>query len=66
MSVKEIILITIIIISALLLLFTTQKIIEFRRKNIITSKQAMFYVAITFIQPAIGFVLIIPFIKRGY
>ena len=64
MPTREISLIAAIIVLVFVMLFTVQKISEFRSKNIISSKQAFLYVLVTFIQPILGFILIIPFIKK--
>lgn len=60
----EITLVVAVLISVLLLLFTMQKISDMRKRNKISTKKAILYTAVTFIQPLIGFILIFPLMRR--
>jgi hypothetical protein len=65
MSVIQITLLVAIVICVMLMLYTIPEITEIRRKKIISAKKAAFYIAITFIVPVVGFMLVLPFIKKG-
>jgi hypothetical protein len=65
MSVIQITLLVAIVICVMLMLYTIPEITEIRRKKIISAKKAAFYIAVTFIVPVVGFMLVLPFIKKG-
>jgi hypothetical protein len=65
MSLIELTLLVLVLISVMLMLYTIPEIAEIRSKKLISARKAAFYIAVTLIIPVLGFMLILPLIKKG-